>query len=100
MTDLQFNANIQPFARKDGRASLEDMRRKYSLDRIYRLQNNENPLGPSPRVVEAISAVAPTLSYYPEFSDSKLRRAIVDVLGEQLTPEHIFTGAVGLKCWS
>ena len=71
MTELQFNAKIQSFVRKDERMSLDDMQRKYGLERIYKLQNNENPLGPSPRVVEAINAVAPTLSYYPEYSDIK-----------------------------
>lgn len=97
VTDLQFNANIEPFVRKDDRASLEEIQRMHGLERIYKLQNNENPLGPSPRVVEAINAIAPTLSYYPEFSDIKLRRAIVDVLGSQLTPEHIFTGCSGFE---
>lgn len=97
MTELQFNASIQPFARKDVRMSLDEIQRKYGLERIYKLQNNESPLGPSPLVVEAINAIAPTLSYYPEFSDIKLRQAIVDVLGRGLTSEHIFTGCSGFE---
>ena len=59
--------------------------------------NNENPLGPSPGVVDAIKSVAPTLSYYPDYSDIALRQAICEVLGRGLGPEQIFTGCSGFE---
>ena len=97
MSALPRNPNIEPFTRTDGPAPIEDLRQQYGLDKIYQLANNENPLGPSPRVLEAITAVAPTLSYYPNFSDIELRRAIADVIGSGLTPSHIFTGCSGFE---
>jgi len=97
MTELRLNPHIEPFARADGRPSPEEIRARQGLDKIYELANNENPLGPSPRVIEAISAAAGSLSYYPDYSDIELRRAICKVLGPGLSPEHIYTGCSGFE---
>ncbi len=96
MSELPLNPDILPFARGEG-AAAADVAPHEAVKRVYELANNENPLGPSPRVVDAINAVAPTLSYYPSFTDIELRRAIVDVLGRGLTPAHIFTGCSGFE---
>ena len=97
MSELRFNPNISAFTRQDHSASEEDRLQARQPTPAHRLQNNENPLGPSPRVVEAIRAVAPTLGVYPSYSDIELRRAIAEVLGRGLTPEHIFTGCSGFE---
>ncbi len=97
MSQLRFNPNLSPFLRQDGSVSEEDRLQAAQSQRVHRLQNNENPLGPSPRAVDAIRAIAPTLAVYPSYSDIELRRAIVDVLGRGLTPEHIFTGCSGFE---
>ena len=97
MSKLQQNPHIEPFARVDRQLSPEDVRQLDGVDKVYPMANNENPLGPSPRVIEAIEAAAPTLSYYPEYSDLALREAICAVLGRGLRPEHIFTGCSGFE---
>ncbi len=97
MSELRFNPNISAFTRQDGSPSIEDRLTAEPLQPAHRLQNNENPLGSSPRVVEAIREVAPTLAVYPSYSDIELRRAIVQVLGRGLEPEHIFTGCSGFE---
>lgn len=97
MSKLQFNPNIQQYTRPTSRGSLDDIRQKYNLDKIYQLSQNENPLGPSPKVIEAITNIAPTLSYYPNFSDIDLRQAIIDAIGRGLTPNHIYTGCSGFE---
>lgn len=97
MSNLHFNPHIQQQQRQTSRVSEDDLREKYGLDKIYQLSQNENPLGPSPKVITAITEIAPTLSYYPDFSDLALRQAIVDVLGQGLTPEHIYTGCSGFE---
>ena len=97
MSTLPFNPNVQQFQRSTSRGSLEDIRQKYSLENVYQLSQNENPLGPSPKVVEAIAEVAPTLGYYPNYSDIELRQAMVDALDKGLTPDHIFTGCSGFE---
>ena len=97
MNTLRLNPHIEKYTRVDRRVSPYEIRQLEGLDKVYPMANNENPLGPSPLVVEAIEAAAPTLSYYPEYSDIALRQAICAVLGRGLTPEHIFTGCSGFE---
>ena len=97
MTKLRLNPHIEPFTRADSRRSPEEIRAGQGQDKVYELANNENPLGPSPRVIEAIGAAVQSLSYYPDFSDIELRRAICKVLGRGLSPEHIYTGCSGFE---
>ena len=66
---------------------------------LLRLDFNENTLGPSPRVVEAIRAIPPEhYAIYPEYDG--LREALVEALGgaqSHLTPHHVglFNGVDG-----
>ncbi len=45
--------------------SIESVRREYGLTRIAKLASNENPLGPSPKAVEAMTAALRGLNLYP-----------------------------------
>lgn len=46
------------------------------LDKVVRLASNENPLGPSPKAVEAYQGLASELNRYPDGGASALREAI------------------------
>jgi histidinol-phosphate aminotransferase len=54
--------SLRPY--ESGR-SIEDVRRSYGLDRVAKLASNENPLGSSPRAIEAIAKNLGLLNYYP-----------------------------------
>ena len=95
--NLRLNPDIAPFARADEGDSLRPTRALQGSPRVFQMANNENPLGPSPRVIEAIAAVAPTLNGYPDWTDNGLRQAIADVLGRGLTPAHIYSGCSGYE---
>jgi histidinol-phosphate aminotransferase len=56
-------AALKPY--EPGRA-IEDVKRKYGLTRAVKLASNENPLGPSPRALEAIRASLSSLNTYPD----------------------------------
>lgn len=90
MNAFQFNPYASRFQREDSPAADPQ-------PPLQRLHNNENPLGPSPKVIKAIQAVAPTLARYPRFTDIDLRSAIAEQLGRGLTAEHIFTGCSGFE---
>ena len=63
---------------------------------MIKLASNENPLGPSPRAVEAIRAAAAEVNLYPDNEASDLRQELAK--RHHLAPENIFLadGSLGL----
>ncbi len=70
--------------------SIESVRRQYGLERIAKLASNENPLGPSPKAVEAMTAALHGLNYYPNGG-----LALREVLAAQfdLKVENVIAGS-------
>jgi len=69
----------------------EVMSRELGLDpaEISKLDANENPYGPSPRVQQALSAY-PWLHIYPDPQQEQLRAALAEYVGVPMA--HIFPG--------
>ena len=65
-------ASLQPYI--PGR-SAEDVRQLYGVSRVVKLASNENPLGPSPKAVEAMRLVLNGLNIYPS-GGLQLRRVL------------------------
>ncbi len=61
------------------------------VSNVVKLSSNENPLGPSPRAVEAMQVAAGKMNRYPSSDHATLRQAIGEVHG--LNPEQIICGA-------
>lgn len=59
--------------------------------RIIKLSSNENPLGPSPKAIEAYAAQSHNLHRYPDSGHAELREAIGEVYG--LNPANLICGA-------
>ncbi|HEY8261930.1 MAG TPA: histidinol-phosphate transaminase [Methylosinus sp.] len=59
--------------------------------RVFKLSANETPLGPSPKAVEALRALAPDIAAYPDGAATRLRQAIGKAHG--IDPERIVCGA-------
>ncbi|TIP42673.1 MAG: aminotransferase class I/II-fold pyridoxal phosphate-dependent enzyme, partial [Mesorhizobium sp.] len=51
------------------------------VTKVYKLSSNENPLGPSPKAIEAAREVAAKLDVYPDGTARRLREAIAEVHG-------------------
>ncbi|MDR2032440.1 MAG: histidinol-phosphate transaminase, partial [Azoarcus sp.] len=61
------------------------------LDKLIKLNTNENPYGPSPRALEAIrAAAAESLRLYPDPDAGALKAALAARHG--LRPAHVFVG--------
>ena len=69
---------------------LEALAAELGVGEVVRLSANENPLGPSPRVVEAIRREAARVHLYPDGGSSALRDALGRMLG--VSPEQIVVG--------
>jgi histidinol-phosphate aminotransferase len=76
--------NITPY--KPGKP-IEEVKRELGLDKVFKLASNENPVGPSERVVEAIAGAARDINRYPDGGCFSLRKALsekLSVSGENL----------------
>ncbi|MEJ2693826.1 MAG: histidinol-phosphate transaminase [Candidatus Thiodiazotropha sp.] len=61
------------------------------IDNLVKLNTNENPYGPSPRVIEAIAGeLGDSLRLYPDPTASRLRETVADYYG--LQPDQVFVG--------
>lgn len=61
------------------------------IQNLVKLNTNENPYGPSPKVLAALQAVAnDSLRLYPDPDSSKLKSAIAENYG--LQPDQVFVG--------
>lgn len=71
---------------------LEEVVREYGIERVIKLASNENPLGCSPKVKEAVAAAAAaSLSRYPDGGSAELKAELSRQTG--LAPEQLVIGA-------
>lgn len=82
-----FVKNLQPY--KAGKP-IEELAREQNLSRIVKLASNENPLGPSPKALEAIDAYKTSLHRYNDPLCHDLVQAIAKKYAVQ--PHHIVCG--------
>jgi histidinol-phosphate aminotransferase len=69
---------------------IEELTREYGIQKVIKLASNENPLGPSPKALEAIRKALPQLHRYPDGSGYYLKESLSHYLG--LKPEQILLG--------
>src|SRR5690606_21373716 len=69
---------------------VEELERELGLSNIVKLASNENPLGPSSKVLEAIRQVLPELTRYPDGNGFRLKQKIAGKFG--LAPEQLTLG--------
>jgi histidinol-phosphate aminotransferase len=68
---------------------IEEVERELKIHAV-KLASNENPLGPSPKAVEAARAVLGDSNRYPDGGTHALRQTLAERLG--VLPEEIFVG--------
>jgi histidinol-phosphate aminotransferase len=69
---------------------IEEVEREYGISNVAKLASNENPLGPSPRALEAAREALARVNLYPDGSAFFLKRALAAKLG--VRPEEIVVG--------
>ncbi len=79
--------NLKPY--QPGKP-IEETKREYGLTKVCKLASNENPIGPSPRAIEAIQKAASELHRYPDGGCYDLRQAMSAYF--QLEPSWIIFG--------
>ncbi|MGI5921390.1 MAG: histidinol-phosphate transaminase [Syntrophomonadaceae bacterium] len=69
---------------------IDEVKRELGLEDIIKLASNENPLGPSPAAVAAISTALPKLQLYPDANCYYLKAKIAAVTG--LNQDNVVIG--------
>lgn len=69
---------------------IEELKRERQLSDVVKLASNENPLGASPRALEAIENSLPNIARYPDGSGYALRESLGSHLG--VSPSQITLG--------
>ena len=72
---------------------IEELERELGIRGSVKLASNENPLGPSPKAVEAMRAAAEGVNRYPDGSSFRLREALSRRLGIEPNQLVFGTGA-------
>lgn len=81
MSIWQFaNPQLQDLVAYEPGKPIEEVARELGLEpsSIVKLASNENPLGPSPKAIEAMKKIVSETHIYPDGGGWKLRRAIAD----------------------
>lgn len=82
-----FVKNLQPY--KSGKP-IEELAREKNLKKIVKLASNENPLGPSPKALEAITE---SLDYLHRYTDPKSYELVQAISKKyNIQPHHIICG--------
>ncbi|MGC7847153.1 histidinol-phosphate transaminase [Desulforudis sp. 1088] len=87
MLDSLIKSNIGSLAVYKPGKPIEEVQRELGLERVIKLASNENPLGPSPRAVEAVSRAIGEVHRYPDGSAYRLKRALAAAL--DVEPEAV-----------
>ena len=70
--------------------SIEEIQRRYSLERVVKMANNENPLGASPVVQAVLQDNVEYVYRYPQAGNPRLTAALAGRLGVE--PARVFVG--------
>src|SRR4030065_1961532 len=69
---------------------LEELEREYGITGAIKLASNENPLGPSPKALDALRDSLSRVNRYPDAHAYYLKEKLARRLG--VTPENIILG--------
>ena len=75
------NAGVQKLSPYQPGKPVEELERELGIRDIVKLASNENPLGPSPRAVQAARSVIGDVHRYPDGSGFRLKAALAEYLG-------------------
>ncbi|MDH5300498.1 MAG: histidinol-phosphate transaminase [Gammaproteobacteria bacterium] len=72
---------------------LDELKREYGISEAIKLASNENPLGPSPAVIDAVMTAMRDVARYPDGNSYYLKKALADKHGVELNQIIIGNGS-------
>jgi len=90
MTTLRRPVHLEGLDLYEPGKPIEEVQRESGLRDVVKLASNENPLGPSPRALEAVRTALPNLHRYPDGPARALREALAS--RHDLAPGQVVIG--------
>lgn len=88
---MEVKPHLKNFSPYPPGKTIEEIKKELNLSgKIYKMNSNENPLGPSPKVIETIQKYLSQIHYYPEASYKELKEALAKKWN--VSPEQIVLG--------
>jgi len=84
------NSGIQALQPYQAGKPIDELQRELGLEHIVKLASNENPLGPSQQVLDAVNKAAADITRYPDSNGFELKQALAEKLA--LAPQQITLG--------
>ncbi|AHK79158.1 aspartate aminotransferase [Ectothiorhodospira haloalkaliphila] len=75
------NAGVQKLMPYQPGKPVEELERELGISESIKLASNENPLGPSPRAIQALGSLLDQLAQYPDGNGFALRNRLAEKLG-------------------
>ncbi len=88
--DFKKRACLEPIVPYVPGKPIEEVERELGVSNIIKMASNENPLGPSTKVMDAIKGYLQKLSLYPDGNAYYLKQALAEHLG--VTDKNIICG--------
>ncbi|MET3697865.1 histidinol-phosphate aminotransferase [Bacillus oleivorans] len=79
--------NLMPYTSKLADLPVEEIKKVLGKERVFKLSFNENPLGPSPKAIEAMQQAIRKLNLYPSSTGALVQQKIAEM--EEVLPENI-----------
>lgn len=89
----EYVKNLKPYV--PGRP-IEEIQKEFGLKTIHKIASNENPLGPSPKAVEAMLSIAGGLNRYPDIGAMELRGKIAERFNVKIENIAVGNGSEGI----
>lgn len=89
-SNLTANQHIQNLAPYKAGLTTEEIQNQYGLKQVIKLGSNENPHGPSFKVIETLRLYSTEVAIYPDPSIHSLKSEIAK--NYQILPEEVFLG--------
>jgi histidinol-phosphate aminotransferase len=89
----EYIKNLKPYV--PGR-SIEEIQKQYNIEHIHKLASNENPLGTSPKALEAMQKAFSELHRYPDIGAIALRAKLAEKYNLKIENIAVGNGSEGI----
>ncbi len=90
MTNRNIGTGIRSLQAYQPGRPISEIKREYGIEKIVKLASNENPFGPSPRILETLTANSEDLLRYPDGNGYRLKQVIASF--HKVSPQQITLG--------